>query len=449
VATQLQLKLSSAEARGIAKDAYVYGFPLVDSYRIQYSYFENRDDPEYKGPWNQIHNTARVYTPDDKAIQTPNSDTPYSALGADLRSEPLILSFPRVEPNRYFSAQFVDAYTFNFAYVGTRATGNDGGLYLLAGPGWKGEKPDGVKAIIQSETEFAFVLYRTQLFRPTDIDNVKRIQSGYEVQPLSRYLGKPAPPAAPKVSFLRPLSTTDERSSLEFFNVVNFILQFCPTHPTEIDLMARFAEFGIGAHQTFDPDAFGPDVRKAIFDGMADAWRAYRLLDKQMATGDLTSADVFGTRTFLKNIYLYRMLGAVDGIYGNSREEAVYPGYLIDTSGAKLDGSTGRYTLRFPPGQFPPANAFWSLTVYALPSRLLVPNPINRYLINSPMLPDLQRDRDGGLTLYIQRDPPSRDKETNWLPAPNGPFMMALRLYLPKAEAYNGKWAKPPLMRVS
>src|SRR6476661_5247944 len=172
--------LSADEARAIAREAYIYGFPLVDNYRIQYSYFVDRANPEYKASWNTLVNNARVYTPDDKAIQTPNSDTPYSFVGADLRSEPLILSFPRVEPNRYFSAQFVDAYTFNFAYVGTRATGNDGGRYLLAGPGWKGEKPNGVKAIIQSETEFAFVLYRTQLFRPTDIDNVKRIQSGYE-----------------------------------------------------------------------------------------------------------------------------------------------------------------------------------------------------------------------------------------------------------------------------
>jgi hypothetical protein len=214
-------------------------------------------------------------------------------------------------------------------------------------------------------------------------------------------------------------------------------------------VIVRFAELGIGAHQHFEADSLALDVRKAMLDGIADAWRSYRLLDRQMATGDLTSADVFGSRAYLKNIYLYRMLGAVDGIYGNSREEALYPVYLIDVTGAKLDGSTSRYTLRFPPGQFPPANAFWSLTMYALPSRLLVANPINRYLINSPMLHDLQRDRDGGLTVYVQHEPPSRDKDSNWLPAPKGPFMMALRLYLPRPEAYNGKWTKPPLLRAT
>ena len=448
MATQLQLKLSSAEARSIAKDAYVYGFPLVDNYRIQYSYFQNRRAPEYKAPWNQLYNTARVYTADDKTVQAPNSDTPYSFVGADLRAEPLVLSFPRIESNRYFSAQFVDWYTFNFAYAGSRTTGNDGGNFLLAGPDWRGETPPGVNAVFRCETEFAFVLYRTQLFRPSDIDNVKRIQSQYAVKTLSQFLGRPAPAAAPPIDFATPLTAQQERLSLEFFNVLNFVLQFCPPHPSESDLMARFSEIGVGAHQHVNVDTLTPDVRKAMQDGIADAWRAYRLLDRQMATGEITSADVFGTRAYLKNIYLYRMLGAVDGIYGNSKEEAFYPAYLIDSSGAKLDGSENRYTLRFAPGQFPPANAFWSLTMYSLPSRLLVENPIHRYLINSPMLPELQRDRDGGLTIYVQHDQPAKDRETNWLPAPNGPFMMALRLYLPKPEAYNGRWTKPLLLRV-
>ncbi len=113
--------LTPVEARAIAKEAYIYGFPLVDSYRIQYSYFVDRDGPEYKVPWNQIYNNARVYTPEDKAIQTPNSDTPYSYIGADLRAEPLVISVPAVEKDRYYSLQFIDMYTFNFAYVGSRA----------------------------------------------------------------------------------------------------------------------------------------------------------------------------------------------------------------------------------------------------------------------------------------------------------------------------------------
>src|SRR6476660_9472440 len=223
--------ISTDEARAIARDAYIYGFPLVDNYRIQFAYFVDKAGPEYKGAWNEIHNTARVYTPEDKAIQTPNSDTPYSFLGADLRAEPLVPTVPAIEEERYYSLQFIDMYTFNFAYVGSRATGNDGGSFLLTGPGWKGETPAGIKSVIRAETEFAFVLYRTQLFNPGDIENVKKIQAGYKVQPLSDFLGKPAPPPPPAVDFIKPLTVEQERTSPQFFKELDFILQLCPTNP--------------------------------------------------------------------------------------------------------------------------------------------------------------------------------------------------------------------------
>jgi hypothetical protein len=212
--------------------------------------------------------------------------------------------------------------------------------------------------------------------------------------------------------------------------------------------MGRFAKLGIGPGKSFEPDEFSMPMRVAIGDGIADAWRDYNLVQAQKATGKPTSGDLFGTRAALKNNYLYRMVGAVDGIYGNSKDEAVYPGYLTDSLGQNLNGSTGRYTLRFAPGELPPVVAFWSLTMYALPSRLLVANSLNRYLINSPMLPNLRRDEDGGLTLHIQRQSPGAEKETNWLPAPDGPFMMALRLYWPKPDALSGAWQKPDLIRV-
>jgi hypothetical protein len=438
--------LSPAEARAIAKEAYIYGFPMVDNYRILYSYFIDTSDPEYKGPSNEILNTARVYTPEDRAVQTPNSDTPYSFVGADLRSEPLVLTVPAVDKKRYYSAQFIDLYTFNIAYVGSRATGNEGGTYLLAGPGWKGQKPAGVDGLISCETEWALVMYRTQLFNdPKDIENVETIQSGYKVRTLSQFLGQPATAPPTTIDFVKPLSAQEQRSSPKFFNLLNFVLQFCPTHPSETELMARFAKIGVGAGLHFDAQKFKPDIRKAIEDGRADAWQAYDSLEHHMATGELTSADLFGTREYLKDKYLYRMTGAVDGIYGNSKEEAIYPGYVFDSDGQKLDGSTNRYTLRFAPGQLPPVNAFWSLTMYDAKSRLLVANPLQRYLINSAMLPKLKRDQDGGLTIYVQHASPGSGKQSNWLPAPKGPFLMALRLYWPKPEAFDGTWKKPPL----
>lgn len=440
--------ITPGDARAIAKEAYIYGSPMVDCYRITYAYHVDRDNPEFKAPWNAIRNMARVFTSEDRAIQTPNSDTPYSFLGLDLRAEPIVLTLPSIEKGRYFSVQLVDLYTHNFAYLGSRATGNEGGSFLIAGPNWKGATPKGVKNVIQSETELALAFYRTQLFNPGDLDNVKKVQAGYRVQTLSQFLGTPAPAAAPKIEFPKPLTPEQQKTSPEFFNILNFVLQFCPTHPSEKALMARFATLGIGSGRTFDAGKLTPEVRKAVEDGMADAWQTLAEFRKtKMDTGEVTGGDIFGTREYVKNNYLYRMAAAVLGIFGNSQAEAMYPAYTLDAAGEKLDASKNRYALRFAPGQLPPVKAFWSLTMYELPSSLLVANPLNRYLINSPMLPDLKRDADGGLTLYVQRQSPGKDKESNWLPAPGGPFMAVLRLYWPTDEAINGRWKQPPLKR--
>jgi hypothetical protein len=439
--------VTAVEARQIAKEAYTYGFPMVDSYRIQHAYFVDRDNPEFKAPWNQIRNIARVFTPDDKAVQTPNSDTPYSMLGMDLRAEPIVLTVPQIEKDRYFSIQLIDLYTFNFDYIGSRTTGNDGGSFLIAGPGWNGETPQGVKKVIRSETEFALGAYRTQLFNPDDLDNVKKIQAGYKVEPLSAFLGQPAPTAAPAIDFITPLTPDEEKTSLAFFNILNFVLQFCPTDPSETELLARFAKIGVGGGKAFDASTLSPEVKAAIEQGMADAWVDLGNLQKQeIDAGKVTSGDMFGTRAYLKNNYLYRMAAAVLGIYGNSKQEAMYPVYAVDADGQKLDGAS-RYSVRFAPGQLPPVNAFWSLTMYELPASLLVANPINRYLLNSPMLPQFVKDADGGLTFYVQNDSPGRDKEPNWLPAPKGPFVVVMRLYWPKPEALDGTWKQPPMTK--
>jgi len=439
--------LTPAEARAIAKEAYIYGFPVVDSYRIQYEYFVDTKGPEFKATWNHIANTPRVYTPADTAIQTPNSDTPYSWLGMDLRAEPLVLTVPPMEKERYFSVQLIDAYTFNFAYIGSRATGNDGGSFLVAGPNWKGEVPKGVKEVIRSETEFVFAPYRTQLFSPADLERVKKVQAGYKAQTLSAFLGTPPPRAAPAIDFIKPLTAAEEKTSPQFFNILNFVLQFCPTHPSEKELMARFARIGVGGGKTLEVSRLSPEIAKAITDGMADAWAAFGGLAKDVNAGKVTSGDVLGTREYLKNNYLYRMGAAVLGIYGNSKQEAMYPVYGVDAEGKKLDGAN-RYSLRFAPGQLPPVNAFWSLTMYELPASLLVANPLNRYLLNSPMLPQFKKDADGGLTLLVQNESPGEAQEANWLPAPKGPFVMYMRLYWPKAEAVDGKWTQPPLRRM-
>jgi len=441
-------QVTPAEARAIAKEAYTYGYPMVDGYRILHAYFVDRQGPEFKVPWNQIRNIPRVYTPEDKAVQTPNSDTPYSMIGMDLRAEPIVLTVPQIEKARYFSIQFIDLYTHNFGYIGSRATGNDGGDFLIAGPGWQGETPKGVKKVIRSETELVLAVYRTQLFSPDDLDNVKKVQAGYKAQPLSVFLGQSAPQAAPAINFIKPLTPDTQKTSLDFFNVLNFALQFCPTNPSEEALMARFATIGVGAAKTFDASTLSPEMKKAIENGMADSWADQAEVKKRIDAKELTSGDMFGTREYLKNNYRYRMAGAVIGIYANSKEEAMYPAYTVDSEGQALDAARNRYTMRFSPGQLPSVNAFWSLTMYELPASLLSANPLNRYLLNSPMLPQYKRDADGGLTLLIQNESPGKDQEPNWLPAPKGPFFMAMRLYWPKDEVLRGEWTAPPLKRM-
>ncbi|MFT3668721.1 MAG: DUF1254 domain-containing protein [Pseudoxanthomonas sp.] len=435
-------------AAEVYKEAYIYGFPMVDSYRIQHSYFVNKKSPEYKGEWNVPHSVARVYTPEDKAIQTPNSDTPYSFLGADLRAEPIVISVPDVPDDRYYSLQFIDLYTHNFAYVGSRATGNRAGNYLLAGPDWQGNTPPGIAGVIRCETRFAFVIYRTQLFDDADIEEVKRVQKKYQVQTLSRFMDAPPPAPQPPVDFIAPLTPEEQRTSPKFFAILNFLLQYAPTHPSEVDLMARFARHGIGAGKRFDESGLPDADREALASGMQQAWATFAEFKKeQVDTGKRSSADGFGTREFLKNDYLGRMSAAILGIYGNSKDEANYPIYFVDAEGKPLNASANRYTMTFPPGALPPVNSFWSLTMYELPASLLTANPINRYLVNSPMEKDLKRGSDGSVTLYIQHDSPGQDKEGNWLPAPAGPFFVLLREYWPKPEALDGRWHAPPLVR--
>jgi hypothetical protein len=440
--------LSPDDARAIAREAYIYAYPMVEGYRINYAYWLLPGNPQYKGPLNRLVSMARLFTPEDTAVQTPNSDTPYSFFTADLRAEPIVLTVPEMEKERYYSIQLVDLYTHNFAYIGSRTTGNGAGNYLVTGPGWMGAKPAGIKEAIPCETDLVLGIYRTQLFRPDDMETVKKIQAGYRMEPLSKFLGQPAPPAAPSLDYIRPYAPAEQKTSLEIFSVLNFILKLCPTVPSEAKLMERFAKIGVGAGKTFDESKLPPEVKQAIERGAADVWDEFDDFKRtQIDTGKVGSGDAFGTRAFLKNNYLYRMAAAILGIYGNSKAEAMYPLYYVDAAGEKLDASKHGYTLRFAPGKLPPVHAFWSLTMYELPTQLLVANPLNRYLINSPMLPDLKLDADGGLTLLIQNESPGKNKEANWLPAPKGPLFMALRLYWPQDEALKGNWIAPPLNR--
>ena len=445
--------LTPAETKAIAEEGFIYGLPIVMNYAVMYEYSVDKGNPQFKAPFNQIKNEPRVYTYKDTAIVTPNSDTPYSFLWMDLRAEPIVLSVPAVPKERYYSVQIEDGNTFNFGYIGSRATGNEAGDYMVAGPDWKGETPAGIKKVFRSTTQFALAGYRTQLFNPGDIDNVKKVQAGYKVQPLSAFLKQPASPPAPAINFPK---INKEMVKTGFFEYLAFVLQFAPAGPEENEIRAKLARLGVEAGKKFSLKGLSPEQQAQLVAGMKDGEEKIKnYLDTQLKrVNGWTVASAFGDRAFFHGDWLLRAAGAVAGIYGNDAVEAVYPVTKVLANGEVLDGSKHNYTLTFAADQFPPVNAFWSVTMYDGKSQFLIKNPINRYLINSPMLPNMKKNADGSLTLYIQKDNPGKDKESNWLPAPNDLIYLVMRLYWPKTEPPSilppgeGTWKPPGIVKV-
>ena len=450
-------KLSSKEAKEIAKEAYIYGFPLVLNYKTMYDYAVDKKSPEYKGDFNKLACVARVYTPEDKTIITPNSDTPYCMTWVDMRAEPIVFTIPEIEKERFYEVQLIDLYTHNAAYISTVATGNVPGKYLLAGPDCKGGVPKGITKVIPFETQFLFTIHRTQLFNPGDLDNVKKIQDGYRVEPLSTYLGTKAPSAAAAIDF--PEWKEGAEFSVESFDYLDFMLTLVKTPQEEQALMKRFAKIGLGGEGKFDIKKFSPEIQKALEEGAKEGLSAIKEFAKKESVDPLGSAKVFGTRAFLNksakdnynldNFFILRATAAQMGIYGNSGEEAIYPTYLADAQGTPLNGSQNKYTVTFKKGEFPPVTAFWSLTMYDGKTQLLIDNSLKRYLLNSPMMEQFVLGEDGSLTIYVQKESPGKELESNWLPAPDGPFYVVMRLYGPKKEALEGKWVSPALVKIS
>jgi hypothetical protein len=444
IAASAARDVTAAEARAIAEQAYVYGFPMVDLYRIMWGYFADIGGPAYKAPMNALYSSANVYTPGDTTVQTPNSDTPYSFALFDLRAEPWVITLPPIDPDRYYSVQLVDLYTYNSDYLGTRATGNGGGNFLIAGPAWSGTVPAGIAKVVKADTDFFLALYRTQLFDAADLANVKTIQAGYKIAPLSTFAGTAVPPSPAPMAWIAPLSPTDERTSIGFFNILAWVLQYCPPFADEVQMRDRFKRIGVNPSVTFDPSALSPAVRAAVLAGMS---AGQKHIDAARATM-VASASLFGSRAQLGDNYLNRAIAAQAGILGNTAAEASY--FFIETDQNKkpLDG-TKAYTMTFAAGQLPPVHAFWSLTMYDLPQQLLVANALHRYLINSPMLPELKKNADGSLTIYLSNVSPGKNKESNWLPAPAGAFAGVLRCYYPEQAVLDGSWKLPPIVTAS
>ncbi len=445
-------ELSLAEIRSIAEEGFIYGLPLVMNYGVMYEYAVDRNSGQFKAPFNQIHNEARVFTYKDTAIITPNSDTPYSLAWLDLRAEPIVLSVPAVEKSRYYSVMLCDGNTFNYGYIGSRATGSEAGDYLIVGPDWQGEKPAGIKQVFRSSTAYSLAAYRTQLFKPEDMPEVVKIQSGYKVLPLSQYLKQKAPTAVPTPNFP---AINAKLMKTEFFSYLDFALKFAPAGSEEKEIRAKLARLGIGVGKDFSLKNLEPEQIEQVVAGMKDGEaRVVKYLEDELKNiNGWKVGSLFGDRAFYNGDWLKRAAAAQGGIYGNDSVEAMYPMTRSLANGELLDASKNNYALTFAAGSYPPVNAFWSVTMYDGKSQLLIQNPIDRYLINSPMLPELKKNADGSLTLYIQNKSPGKDKESNWLPAPNGTIYLVMRLYWPRAidpsilPPGKGSW-QPPAIQI-
>jgi hypothetical protein len=441
------------EVKAIAEEGFVYGLPLVMNYSVMHDFVVDRNSGQWKAPFNQILNEARVFTYRDTSVVTPNSDTPYSLLWLDLGPEPMVISVPAVPRSRYYSVQLCDGNTFNYGYVGTRATGTDAGNFLVVGPGWKGEKPAGIREVFRSSTRFSIAIFRTQLFDAKVMENVKKIQAGYGAQPLSAFLKQPPPPPLPTPQF-PPIDK--ELAKTNFFEFLDFALQFAPPGPEEQAIRARLARIGVGAGKTFDFKDLSLAHKAAVGLGMKEGDRKVdeRVSGLGKEINGWRVGAAFGDRAFFHGDWLLRAAAARAGIYGNDAIEAMYPMAKVDGNGEPLDGHKHGYTITFAPGQFPPVNAFWSITMYDGKTQLLVENPIGRYLVNSPMLPSLKKGKDGSVTVYVQNRSPGKDRESNWLPAPDGPIYLVMRLYWPKTEPPSilppgeGTW-QPPAVRLA
>ena len=392
--------------------------------------------------FNRFTHAAEIMGPEYKDIVRPNNDTLYSTLWLDLRAELMVLHIPPVT-DRYYSFQFVDMYTHNFAYAGIRTTGIRGGVFMVAGPEWDGEKPAGVNEIFRSEGNFVLCLVRTALEGPEDLENVHALQRRYDAEPLSGFLGVAPPAPSPMDVF--PLYVQPAAESVHFISYFNFLLGRLKVHPSEEELIERFGAIGIGPDFYFNADNFSAEIRAASEAGIVSALKqieASREILGEKKNGWVLTRRIFGSREQMQGLYLVRAWAARMGLYGNDLEEAYYPIGNLDADGDLFDVSKHSYVLRFEKDENPPVDAFWSITMYNLPEQLMVANPIDRYSIGD-RTEELTFGEDGSLEIYFSKTAPDGEKERNWLPAPDGPFSLTLRMYLPREYALDPLYALP------
>jgi len=437
----------SEQTEQIAQEAYVFLYPLVlmDVTRRVGTNVPLGVKPGL-GPPNVFSHMTAFPPGDFKEVVRPNYDTLYSIAFLDLTDEPMVVSAPDTK-GRYYMLPMMDMWTDVFAVPGSRTTGTSAGQFTMVPQGWDGAVPDGTTRI-EAPTPYVWIIGRTQTNGPADYQAVHQIQRGFIVTPLSRW---PATPLEVKASVdasvdmdTAPLDQVNFMGGLDFFTYAAELMRLHPPHITDQPIIARMARIGIQAGKSFDVDALSREVRDAL-----DAAPPSALETMQTAIPRLnpvvngwtigrSNMGVYGTN------YLYRAVIAMVGLGANLAEDAIYPMLLHDSSGDEPVGDNN-YVVHFDADQLPPVDAFWSVTMYDAEG-FPVPNPLDRYALGDR--DPLTYNDDGSLDLYIGHESPGSDREPNWLPAPQRPLGVTMRLYGPRPEILDGRWDPPPLERL-
>jgi hypothetical protein len=427
IANATELTTDFEEAKEIAKQAYIFAYPMLEDFKTM---IIQAIDP---GLFSMFYHKRELRGPDYREVVRPNNDSIYSRLWLDLRSEPVVVSVPAVE-DRYYSFEMIDMYTHNFAYVGTRTTGTGPRTFVISGPFWQDSTPPGVDDVFRSEGNFVLCLVRIAVDMEVegDLEKVLAIQDEHEIQSLSSYLGKEPLPAPDLTIF--PTYDKTKAESAEFISYFNFLLGQLQIHPSEKDLIEQFGKIGIGPNLPFDVTEMPSGIREAVEEGIKQALEIIENPGKMLGISkNGWNLSIFGNREEMQGKYELRAVAAYRSLYGNSLEEAYCPNGLVDGDGDAFDGSKFKYVLSFNSDEVPAVEpkGFWSITMYG-EDQFLVANQINRYSIGDRT--DMKYEEDGSLVIYIQHESPGADKQSNWLPAPDGIFSLTMRLYLPSRE---------------
>lgn len=442
--------VTADEALEIATDAYLYAFPLVlmEVTRRVMTNTQVADGARQRAPVNQFAHVPAFPDASFTDVVRPNADTLYSVLWFDLSREPLVIDVPDSD-GRYYLLPMLDLWADVFASPGKRTTGTGTQTWVLTGPRWKGGRlPRGVTQI-KSPTATGWLIGRTQTNGKSDYEAVHRFQAGLKAVPLSAWgrAGFTPLPAKknPQQDESAPVEQVEKMTAARFFALFAELTRENPPHPNDYPILQRMARIGLVPGRRFDVAKVSPDTKAALEAAPKTASQ------KIVAAVQRLGTPVNGWRSILTPIgtygtdYLRRATIAYFGLGANVIEDAIYPTAPTDADGRPFD-SAARYTVHFAKDQIPPARAFWSLTMYN-DKQLLAENALDRYAIGDR--DPLKHNADGSLDLYIQRNSPGADKESNWLPAPkSGGFSMNLRLYWPKPAALDGAWAPPPVKRV-